>query len=531
MTRTNFAPADLEMAPAVQESYQEGGDPQAGRTTPEGSSTDDSSDGYVAYPMRYWVLLVFSMLACEQGLVWFTFAPIVTDTKIFYPHVTDQVLELFNTWSPIFFIPFVFVTSWMLTSPQWGLRSVVLTGAAVGFAGNVLRALTAFFPTSEGAVYVLHLGQICNAILGPFVIAPPSFLSATWFPESERTRATAVGILANNLGFACAFLVGPYTVQLFSLPALLAVEAVFAGLVFMAAYANFPSRPPSPPCAVEADAHAGAHMVGEVSDQMVKLFADPSFIVLCAVYGWQSGAFNAWTSLFDEMLQNVYDEVFVGWLSFVSNVGYIVGGLVMAQLADTAMKRRHKRLLLYSFVFAVPLFLLFTLALPNPFSAVGFLTGGSVVLIAGLVGLCVGAAAPIYFEFAAELTYPISAGSSASMLALAENLGALLLYTLAVPIPAEFLNSVMSVFMLMCCGAMVYVKEKYARTDSCRPLPKIGTHSGSVRRHSTTFSLSSSDLEGDQARAERETTALIPAAFPDPLHHRSRHGPVGWQQC
>jgi sugar phosphate permease len=33
-------------------------------------------------------------------------------------------------------------------------------------------------------------------------MASPSLLSAQWFPDSERNRATAVAILANNFGAA-----------------------------------------------------------------------------------------------------------------------------------------------------------------------------------------------------------------------------------------------------------------------------------------------------------------------------------------
>lgn len=47
--------------------------------------------------------------------------------------------------------------------------------------------------------------QIFNAACGPIVMSIPPKLSAAWFPETQRTTATAVGIIANNLGTAAGF--------------------------------------------------------------------------------------------------------------------------------------------------------------------------------------------------------------------------------------------------------------------------------------------------------------------------------------
>ncbi len=39
----------------------------------------------------------------------------------------------------------------------------------------------------------------------------------------------------------------------------------------------------------------------------------PSFMWLCAVYAWSSGAYVGWTSLFDAMLTTTeYDDTFIG---------------------------------------------------------------------------------------------------------------------------------------------------------------------------------------------------------------------------
>ena len=47
-----------------------------------------------------------------------------------------------------------------------------------------------------------HLCAILNGVAGVVVFSVPSAVSSAWFPPAERTTATAVGILFNNLGNA-----------------------------------------------------------------------------------------------------------------------------------------------------------------------------------------------------------------------------------------------------------------------------------------------------------------------------------------
>ena len=44
---------------------------------------------------------------------------------------------------------------------------------------------------------------------GTVALGAPPLVSATWFPPSERTTATAIGTLAGSFGIAAAFAVGP----------------------------------------------------------------------------------------------------------------------------------------------------------------------------------------------------------------------------------------------------------------------------------------------------------------------------------
>ena len=54
-----------------------------------------------------------------------------------------------------------------------------------------------------------HICAILNGIAGIIVFSAPSALSSAWFPPHERTTATGVAIVFNNLGNAMSFFAGP----------------------------------------------------------------------------------------------------------------------------------------------------------------------------------------------------------------------------------------------------------------------------------------------------------------------------------
>jgi FLVCR family MFS transporter 7 len=99
------------------------------------------------------------------------------------------------------------------------------------------------------SIWTIHIAQILNAAVGPFVMATPSKISANWFPPKERTTATAIGTLSNYMGSAAGFLIGPYVVSFSNIQTLIVVEAIHGLVILIWTCLYFPDKPPSPPSA------------------------------------------------------------------------------------------------------------------------------------------------------------------------------------------------------------------------------------------------------------------------------------------
>ena len=54
-----------------------------------------------------------------------------------------------------------------------------------------------------------HICAITNGIAGIVVFSAPSAVSSAWFPPNERTTATGIALVFNNLGNAASFLAAP----------------------------------------------------------------------------------------------------------------------------------------------------------------------------------------------------------------------------------------------------------------------------------------------------------------------------------
>ncbi|KJE92520.1 hypothetical protein CAOG_03472 [Capsaspora owczarzaki ATCC 30864] len=207
------------------------------------------------YKRRWYILFIFSVASFMQSMVWLTYNSVNDQTKEYYNNtIDDSQVVLFLTWGPVFYIPVVMVVPYLekRLGPKRSCRVIVLAAAGLTAAGSVIRLIPCWFSVLREEywryIFFVTIGQILNACSGPFVMASPSKLSVTWFAPNERTFATALFIVCNNLGTAVGMLVGPYIAPTASdVPLLLYINAGLSVLTFVVILAYFPAAPPLPP--------------------------------------------------------------------------------------------------------------------------------------------------------------------------------------------------------------------------------------------------------------------------------------------
>lgn len=466
-----------------------------------------STEGYKLYWQRFWILGVFGLQSFGQCMFWLTFSPVANNAEEYY-NISEAQVDLLLNWGPIVYIPVLPLTSWLL-SRKGGLRTAVVCNQIMVTLGMSLRILPNLIPSLlPHAIWFLHVGHFLNGAAGPVVMAAASLLSAQWFGSDERSRATTVAVLANNLGAAAGFLIGPYMVkEPHDIPNFLYMHAIFAWVTMICIGIYFPAAPPTPPSAAQAtkwaaDAAAIAspvhashkhhisrngHLVdpSSVNPEVIlvpslshnnepsfiagciQLLKNPSFMLLSLSGGLSQGFWNTWTGVLLTILSPMgYSQNEAGWFGFIAAMGTIVGGLVFGSLMDRPSLRRRFKLVVIILSVTSALFLVwFILSLPSIFDDEPLLPSSLGVLGTAITlgGVAMGGANPLYYELGAELTYPVPEVTSASFITLWNNVIGLIFLFLAPELDEKVTNFALivalAIFVLMLGG----VREQYKR--------------------------------------------------------------------
>ncbi|XP_001167764.2 solute carrier family 49 member 4 [Pan troglodytes] len=379
------------------------------------------------YGRRWLVLLLFSLLAFVQGLVWNTWGPIQNSARQAYGFSSWDI-ALLVLWGPIGFLP-CFAFMWLLD--KRGLRITVLLTSFLMVLGTGLRCI----PISDLMLKrrLIHGGQMLNGLAGPTVMNAAPFLSTTWFSADERATATAIASMLSYLGGACAFLVGPLVVPApnGTSPLLAAessrvhikdrIEAVLYAefgvvcLIFSATLAYFPPRPPLPPSVAAASQRLSYRR------SVCRLLSNFRFLMIALAYAIPLGVFAGWSGVLDLILTPAHvSQVDAGWIGFWSIVGGCVVGIAMARFADF-IRGMLKLILLLLFSGATLSSTWFTLTCLNSITHLPLTT---VTLYASciLLGVFLNSSVPIFFELFVETVYPVPEGITCGVVTFLSNM-------------------------------------------------------------------------------------------------------------
>lgn len=445
-------------------------------------------------PEKYLVLLIFILFTTNNGFSWLIFDPVSESLEHFFKGLNKHQLELLSSWQPIVFL-IMCIPIMRLVTRYDGLRMAVRVGASAEMIGASLKLIGSLAHKSPAGLVILHIGQMFSGVGSPVATGCVSALSATWFLPEERTRSTAAAVMFNTVGNAICFIIVPSLTAALTFTSVVVYEVIMAAISLFLVWMVMPqehlvedaeahktaeeeddNRGPAASIHSPSDLGSGEEVIiasqphqkehAGLRKQLLQLIKNPSVVCLCIIYAWLCGGFTAWVSLFSITYSKRLGESFIGIMSFVGLIMYVTGGFVSSYIVDLYFARQMKYVIFFCISMNTLSNLIFIACTPNDHGySLWNLGNGFIVFSTGLCGLWNGAAAPLFYELVAEISFPVEESVSGICISICENLGALSFFQI---VSRFFVGQSMSVaysfgmtVMVALCAA---VKQRYNRT-------------------------------------------------------------------
>lgn len=224
-------------------------------------------------------------------------------------------------------------------------------------------------------------------------------MAARWFPRAERATISGLGSLSIFVGILAGLALTPYLVLKAAIPGMLMTYGAVSAIAMVAFIGFAREGPPSPPCPPEEEARS------LVVEGLSRMLRQRDFLLLLGIFFVGLGAFNALTTWIEQALSpRGFSATQAGDAGGIMILAGILGAIILPLLSDRVRKR-------------VPFI---ALAVAGATAGLaGFTYAASYVglLIASFVfGFFLLSAAPIGFQYGAEITYPAPEGTSNGLL-------------------------------------------------------------------------------------------------------------------
>ena len=401
--------------------------------------------GIKVYGYRWVVLLVYFLVNALMQLQWIIFAPITSEAVKFY-NVPAMQIDLLSL---IFMVVYIFVSfpaSYIIDT--WGIRIGIGIGA-------VLMGVFGFMKGFYGANYdMVVIAQIGIAIGQPFVMNAVTKVGVRWFPLHERATQSGLSVLAQFVGIIIAMVLTPILFKMYGMEKMLMIYGIvtLAGAVIFILFNR--EHPPTPPCPPGHDERIA------VFAGLKHILKQKDMIYLIIVFFIALGIFNAITTWIEQIVSpRGFTITQAGIAGALMMIGGIIGASILPVLSDKLRKR--KLFMVIGAIGAIP-------------GIVGMTYAGSywLLLASGFVfGFFLLSAAPICYQYGAEICYPAPEATSEGLLLLAGQIsGIIFIFGMDILTAASASKTpAMLVFMaLMIVSAFLMLKlkeSKLVKTD------------------------------------------------------------------
>ncbi|XP_071375675.1 choline/ethanolamine transporter flvcr2a isoform X2 [Centroberyx affinis] len=362
------------------------------------------------YKRRWVMLFLFGAYSMSNAFMWLQYSIISNIFMRFY-----GIDSLWIDWlSMIYFltyIPLILPVTWLLDNR--GIRDIVVVGSAFNCVGAWIKTGTA----APNMFAMTFFGQFVCSVATVYVLGIPSRLASLWFGQQEVSTACSIGVLGNQLGIAIGFLVPPILVPnvddmnelAHHISIMFYITAGVATVIFVLVVMVFQERPELPPTQAQAQARSISPDEYSYTASIMRLLCNKPFMLLVISYGLNVGCFYAVSTLLNRMIIEHYpgEEVNAGRIGLTIVVAGMVGSLICGVWLDKTKTYKQTTLVVYLLSLVGMLVYAFTLNLGHMW--VVFITSG-------VLGFFMTGYLPLGFEFAVELTYPESEGTSSGLL-------------------------------------------------------------------------------------------------------------------
>ncbi|XP_027314283.1 choline/ethanolamine transporter FLVCR2 isoform X3 [Anas platyrhynchos] len=392
---------------------------------PGGDERGPGVAGEVRVSRRRWVvLLLFSSYSLCNAFQWIQYGSISNVFMRFYG-VSAFAIDWLSMCYMLTYIPLLFPVAWLLD--RRGLRLIALTGSAL----NALGAWVKLGSLRPPLFPVTVLGQVICSLAQVFILGMPSCIASVWFGSREVSTACSIAVFGNQsrvtslqsklkilkLGIALGFLVPPVLVPnvenveklAYHISIMFFMTAGVATALFILVVIVFKEKPPYPPSQAQALIQSRPTVEYSYVQSILRLLRNTSFVLLMVTYGLNTGCFYSLSTLLNRMVIHHYpgEEVNAGRIGLTLVLSGMAGALISGLWLDRTKTYKQTTLVVYIMSLVGMIVYTFTLSLGHLW--VVFVT-------AGVLGFFMTGYLPLGFEFAAELTYPESEGTSSGLL-------------------------------------------------------------------------------------------------------------------
>ena len=215
----------------------------------EGGKDYSSSDkGFKVYRQRWVMLMYMSVLNLLSDWTCYSVAPIsILTSEAFGKINPEQLVVVFLGANAIATACEPIILS------RLGLRRTVVFGALLLMIGSIVKSgglppIVQPTLTKGQGEWRVYLGFFLVGLSQPLYQCTPALLSASWFPERERTMATGVALNANQLGIGFAFIFGTLLVATSDdIVRYFGLLSFISTVTFLGCLIQFDDAPPTPP--------------------------------------------------------------------------------------------------------------------------------------------------------------------------------------------------------------------------------------------------------------------------------------------